>query len=53
MIMPTINEIHNHIKSATHNVHLWDRNVVSSINHNQGMELKEGLIWYDGRIYIP
>ncbi len=52
MIMPTINEAHEHIKSATHDVHLWDVNIVSSINHNRGMELQGGLVWYDNRIYI-
>ncbi len=53
MIMPTIDEMHKHIKRATHDVRLWDPNVVGSINHNWGMKLKEGLVWYDGRIYIP
>lgn len=53
MIMPMIEEVHAHIKSATHNVHLWDVNVISSVNHDLGMELKEGLVWYDNRIYIP
>ncbi len=53
MIMPTINETHDHIKCATHNVQLWDQNVLGSVNHDRGMELKEGLVWYENRIYVP
>ncbi len=53
MIMPTIEEAHNRIKSATCNAHLWDNNVLGSVNHDRGMELKEGLVWYNNRIYVP
>ncbi len=53
MIMPIIEETHSHIKNTTHNIHLWDNNVLGSVNHNWGMKLKEGLVWYDNRIYIP
>ncbi len=52
MIMPTIDETHNHIKQATRDVWLWDQNILGSINHDRGMELKEGLIWYNNRIYV-
>ncbi len=52
MIMPTIDETHNHIKQATCDVWLWDQNILGSINHDRGMELKEGLIWYNNRIYV-
>ncbi len=53
MIMPTIEEVHNHIKSVICNVYLWDSNILESVNHNWEMELKEGLVWYDNRIYVP
>ncbi len=43
----------SHIKRTTCDIHLWDHNVTGSVNHDQGMELKEGLVWYSGRIYIP
>lgn len=53
MIMPTINETHDHIKQATRDVRLWDQNVLGSINHDQGMKLKDVLVWYNNRIYMP
>ncbi len=53
MIMPTIKEAHECIKSAICNVHSWDTNVLGSVNHDWGIELKEGLIWYNNRIYVP
>ncbi len=53
MIMPTIEETHQNIKTATRNVHLWDNTVTGSLNHDRGMRMDAGLIWYDGRIYVP
>ncbi len=43
MIMPLIEETHQHVKTATQNIHLWDNTVIGSVNHNQGMKLAEGL----------
>lgn len=53
MIMPTIGETHQRIKTTTRNIHLWDNTVTGSVNHDRGMKLNDGLVWYDGRIYIP
>ncbi len=53
MIMPTIKETHQSIKAATRNVHLWDNIVAGSLNHDRSMRMDDGLIWYDGRIYVP
>lgn len=53
MIMPTIKETHQRIKTATRNVHLWDSTIAGSINHDQGMKLDDGLIWYNHRVYVP
>ncbi len=53
IIMPTIDKTHDHIKQATHDIWLWDPNVVGSVNHDQAMELKGGLVWYNNRIYVP
>ncbi len=53
MIMPTIEETHQNIKTATKNTHLWDNTVANSLNHDRGMKIADGLIWYDGRIYVP
>ncbi len=52
MIMPTIEETYEKIKSTTCNHWLWDQNIHGSVNHDWGMILKERLIYYDGRIYI-
>ncbi len=53
MIMPTIEETHRNVKTATRNVHLWDNTIAGSLNHDRGMRMDDGLIWYDGRIYVP
>ncbi len=53
MIMPTIEETHQNVKTATRNMHLWDNTVAGSLNHDRGMKMDGGLIWYDGRIYVP
>ncbi len=51
--MPTIKETHQKVKATTRNDHLWDNAVTGSLNHDRGMKLNDGLIWYDGRIYVP
>ncbi len=33
--------------------HRWDKNVSASLNHDQGMKLDDGLIYYNHRIYVP
>ncbi len=41
------------MKTATRNVHLWDNTIAGSLNHDRSMKMDAGLIWYDGRIYVP
>ncbi len=53
MIMPTIEETHQCIKTATQNIHLWDNTIAGSVNHDRGIKLEDGLIWYDQRVYVP
>ncbi len=53
LVMLTIEEVHRKIKEATLDHHWWDKNVSASLNHDRGMKLDDGLIYYDHRIYIP
>ncbi len=53
LVMPTIEEIHTKIKQATLDHQRWDKNVSASLNHDRGMKLDDGLIYYDHRIYVP
>ncbi len=53
MIMPTIEDTHRSVKTATRNIHLWDNTIPGSLNHDRGMKMNNGLIWYNGRIYVP
>ncbi|SJK99925.1 uncharacterized protein ARMOST_03236 [Armillaria ostoyae] len=51
--MPTINEAYECIKSATHDHQKWDQGIASSLNHEKGIQEKDGLLYYDKRIYVP
>ncbi|SJL04865.1 uncharacterized protein ARMOST_08236 [Armillaria ostoyae] len=53
MIMPITDETHEHIKSATRNPQKWDQGIANSLNHEKGIQKKDGLLYYDKRIYIP
>ncbi len=53
LVMPTIEEVHTKIKQATLDHHRWDKSVSASLNHDRGLKLDNGLIYYDHRIYIP
>ncbi len=53
LVMPTIKEVHTKIKQAMLDHHRWDKNVSASLNHDRGMKLDDGLIYYDHCIYIP
>ncbi len=53
LVMPTIEEVHTKIKQATLDHHQWDKNVSASLNHDRGMKLDDGLIYYNHRIYVP
>ncbi len=47
-----LEEAHEKIKSATCDHLLWDQNIHGSVNHDQGIMLKEGLFYYNERIYV-
>ncbi len=51
--MPTTEEVHIKIKQAMLNHHQWDKNVSASLNHDWGMKIDDGLIYYNNCIYIP
>ncbi|SJL19037.1 uncharacterized protein ARMOST_22644 [Armillaria ostoyae] len=53
MIMPTINETHERIKSATRSHQKWDQGIANSLNHEKGIKERDGLLYYDQRIYVP
>ncbi|SJL03598.1 uncharacterized protein ARMOST_06955 [Armillaria ostoyae] len=52
MIMPTIDETHERIKSATRTHQKWDQGIANSLNHEKGIKEKDSLLYYDKRIYI-
>ncbi|SJL01323.1 uncharacterized protein ARMOST_04643 [Armillaria ostoyae] len=37
MIMPTINDTHEHIKSVIHDHQKWDQGITTSLNHKKGI----------------
>ncbi|SJL12751.1 uncharacterized protein ARMOST_16182 [Armillaria ostoyae] len=53
MIMPTTNETHERIKSITRSHQKWDQGIANSLNHERGVQEKDGLLYYDKRIYVP
>ncbi len=53
MVMLTIEKVHTKIKQATLDHHWWDKNVSTSLNHDRGMKIDNGMIYYDNHIYIP
>ncbi|SJL07041.1 uncharacterized protein ARMOST_10384 [Armillaria ostoyae] len=53
MIMPTINETHERIKSATRSHQKWDQGITNSLNHERGIKEKDSLLYYNKRIYVP
>ncbi|SJL12749.1 uncharacterized protein ARMOST_16180 [Armillaria ostoyae] len=53
MIILTIDETHKRIKSAMCTHQKWDQGIAHSLNHEKGIEEKDGLLYYDKRIYVP
>ncbi|SJL14248.1 uncharacterized protein ARMOST_17704 [Armillaria ostoyae] len=53
MIMPTLDKTHKRIKSAMSSHQKWDQGIANSLNHEKGIKEKDGLLYYDKRIYIP
>ncbi|SJL07261.1 uncharacterized protein ARMOST_10604 [Armillaria ostoyae] len=53
MIMPTANETHERVRTATRQKELWDKGIAASLEHERGITEKEGILYYDNRIYVP
>ncbi|SJL15541.1 uncharacterized protein ARMOST_19042 [Armillaria ostoyae] len=39
--------------SKTHERELWDQGIASSLEHEQGITEKDGILYYDDQVYIP
>ncbi|SJL01314.1 uncharacterized protein ARMOST_04634 [Armillaria ostoyae] len=53
MIMPTASETHERVKTATRQKELWDKGIATSLEHERGITEKDGILYYDNRIYVP
>ncbi|SJL13786.1 uncharacterized protein ARMOST_17234 [Armillaria ostoyae] len=53
MIMPTTSETHERVKTATHQKELWDKGIATSLEHERGITKKNGILYYDNRVYVP
>ncbi|SJL06241.1 uncharacterized protein ARMOST_09577 [Armillaria ostoyae] len=53
MIMPTTNETHERVRTATRHKELWDKGITNSLNHERGITEKDGILYYDHRVYVP
>ncbi|SJK96774.1 uncharacterized protein ARMOST_00020 [Armillaria ostoyae] len=53
MIMPTANETHERVRTATRQKELWDKGIATSLEHERGITEKDGILYYDNRVYVP
>ncbi|SJL15199.1 uncharacterized protein ARMOST_18685 [Armillaria ostoyae] len=53
MIMPTLSETHERVKTATRQKELWDKGIAASLEHERGITEKDGILYYDNRVYVP
>ncbi|SJL14660.1 uncharacterized protein ARMOST_18125 [Armillaria ostoyae] len=53
MIMPTASETHEHVRTATRQKELWDKGIAASLEHERGITEKDGILYYDNRVYVP
>ncbi len=51
--MPTTDSVHRQIEEATRQEELWDAGIATSLAHDRGISRKEGMLHYDGRVYVP
>ncbi|SJL18897.1 uncharacterized protein ARMOST_22499 [Armillaria ostoyae] len=52
-IMPTTTETHERVKTITRQKELWDKGIATSLEHERGIAEKDGILYYDHRVYIP
>ncbi|SJL06853.1 uncharacterized protein ARMOST_10195 [Armillaria ostoyae] len=53
MIMPTASETHERVRTATRQKELWDKGIAASLEHERGITEKDGILYYDNRVYVP
>ncbi|SJL13052.1 uncharacterized protein ARMOST_16489 [Armillaria ostoyae] len=53
MIMPPANETHERVRTATRQKELWDKGIAASLEHERGITEKDGILYYDNRVYVP
>ncbi|SJL16146.1 uncharacterized protein ARMOST_19665 [Armillaria ostoyae] len=51
MIMPTASETHERVRTATRQKELWDKGIAASLEHERGITEKDGILYYDNRVY--
>ncbi|SJL06860.1 uncharacterized protein ARMOST_10202 [Armillaria ostoyae] len=53
MIMPTISETHEQVKTIIRQKELWDKGIATSLEHEQGIIEKDGILYYNYQVYVP
>ncbi len=53
LIMPTTDFTHQQIKEVTQQEELWDAGIATSLAHDRGISKEDGLLHYDGHVYVP
>ncbi|SJL19064.1 uncharacterized protein ARMOST_22671 [Armillaria ostoyae] len=53
MIMPTASETHERVRTTTRQKELWDKGIATSLEHERGITEKDGILYYDNRVYVP
>ncbi|SJL15225.1 uncharacterized protein ARMOST_18711 [Armillaria ostoyae] len=53
MIMPTLSETHERVRTATRQKELWDKGIAASLEHERGITEKDGILYYNNRVYVP
>ncbi len=52
LVMPTTDFVHRQIEEVTRQEELWDAGIATSLAHDRGISKKDGLLLYDGRVYV-
>lgn len=53
LVMPMTTKTHNKIRDALRQENLWDQGIATSLMHEWGITRNNGLLLYDGRVYVP